>query len=144
MRINPALFDLSKEQQESIREKFDHELDLVTRHCARVHFMNGHHERPDSYRSIDDPKYREPTLDEIADVIDYLSSFHSISTISKQLGLNTKSNPTRTINRWIDGVYTIPYPAWRMLLILSGRVVQVNRIPESDGSKPWMKYYERS
>lgn len=142
MRINTELFDLPKEKQQTIREHFEHELDLSSRHCALVHFMNNHIDKPDSYRSVDDPKYRDPTLQEIADVIDHLASVHSIGIIAKQLGLKSKSNPTRTLNRWKNGEHEIPYPAWRLLLILDGRVVQVNRIPDADGTKAWMKHYD--
>ncbi len=143
MRINTELFDLPKEKQEFIREQFDHELDLSSRHCALVHFINHFEDRPDSYRSIDDPDYREPTTDEIKDVIDHLSSIHSLGIVSKQLGLKGASNPTRTLNRWKSGENEIPYAAWRLLLILDGRVVQVNRIPDADGSKVWSKYYKK-
>lgn len=142
MRINPKLFELSKEIQKKIRDEFDNELDLSSRHCALVHFMNRHIERPDSYRSIDDPSYREPTIEEITEVIDYLADVHSLGVVAKQLGLKSKSNPTRTLNRWRSGENEIPYAAWRLLLVLSGRVVQVNRIPEADKSKPWTKNYQ--
>ncbi len=142
MRINPELFELSKEKQEAIREHFDHELELSSRHCALVHFMNNHIDRPDSYRSIDDPKYRSPIPREVADVIDHLASVHSLTIVAKQLGLKTNSNPTRTLNRWKSGENEIPYAAWRLLLILDGRVVQVNRIPDGDGVKSWAKYYD--
>ncbi len=142
MRINPKLFDLPKEKQEAIREHFDHELDLASRHCALVHFMNRHIDRPDSYRSVDDPKYREPTPEEITEVIDHLAEVHSLGVVAKQLGLKSKSNPTRTLNRWKSGENEIPYAAWRLLLVLDGRVVQVNRIPDGDGAKSWTKYYE--
>ncbi|RJX65824.1 hypothetical protein DZ860_20910 [Vibrio sinensis] len=141
MRINPTLFDLPKEKQEKIREDFDYELDLVSRHCALVHFMNHHIDRPDSYRSIDDPLYREPTAEEITEVIDHLAEIHSLGVVSKQLGLKSKSNPTRTLNRWKSGENEIPYPAWRLLLVLDGRVVEVNRIPDADGQKAWAKFY---
>ncbi|NOH36547.1 hypothetical protein [Vibrio chagasii] len=142
MRINPDLFELPKKQQEKIRDEFDHELELSTQHCALVHLMNRHFERPDSYRSIDDPNYRDPTKEEITQVIDYLAKVHSLGVVAKQLGLKSKSNPTRTLNRWRNGENEIPYPAWRLLLILAGRVVQVNRVPELDNSKPWTKNYQ--
>lgn len=141
MRINPTLFDLPKEKQEKIREHFDYELDLASRHCALVHFMNHHIDRPDSYRSIDDPLYRDPTAEEITEVIDHLADIHSLGVVSKQLGLRSKSNPTRTLNRWKSGENEIPYPAWRLLLVLDGRVVEVNRIPDADGQKAWAKFF---
>ena len=143
MRINTLLFDLPRETQEQIQADFDSELKLSSRHCSLVHFMNNHHARPDSYRSIDDPMYCDPTTAEITEVIDHLASAYSIGSVTKQLGLQNKSNPTDSLNRWKTGESRIPYPAWRLLLILDGRVVEVNRIPESDGSQPWKYNYNR-
>ncbi|MGF1804237.1 hypothetical protein L4C31_03180 [Aliivibrio sifiae] len=82
---------------------------------------------------------------EIKDVINHLSTIHSLGVVSKQLGLKGASNPTRTLNRWKTGVNEIPYSAWRLLLLLllDGRVVLVNRIPDADGTKAWTKYYEK-
>lgn len=143
MRINPKLFELSNETQVKIREDYDHEIDMSSRHCALVHFMNNHHSRPDSYRSIDDPLYRDPTIEEITEVIDHLAKVHSLGVVAKQLGLKSKSNPTRSLNRWKTGESEMPYTAWRLLLILDGRVVEVNRIPDADGSKPWQYNYNK-
>lgn len=63
--------------------------------------------------------------------------------VTKMLGIKGKSNPMRTVNRWIDGENAIPYSAWRLLLILDGRVVQTNRLPTDTGEKPWKKYYQK-
>ncbi|MGR5187859.1 hypothetical protein ACPV3S_20695 [Photobacterium damselae] len=143
MRINPKLFELSLEEQQQIKDDFDTEMELVSRHCSLVHFMNNHHSRPDSYRSIDDPRYRSPTPAEIAEVIDHLAQVHSLGIVSKQLGLHNKSNPLRSLHRWKSGEKEIPYTAWRLLLILDGRVVEVNRMIESDGSRPWEYNFSR-
>ena len=144
MRINPKLLELPNLVQQQINEDFTTENYLSSRHCSLVHFMNDHYLRPDSYRSIDDPSYRDPTLEEISEVIDHLASIHSYGVVAKQLGLKGKSNQTRALKRWKNGENAIPYPAWRLLLILDGRVVEFNRIIEPDGSKPWAYNYEDS
>lgn len=142
-RVNMSLFDLELEKQEQILADFNYDERLSSRHCALVHFINESHKQPDSYRSIDDPKYREPTKEEVAEVINHLAEIHSKTIVSKQLGLKTESNPTKTINRWIRGESAIPYTAWRLLLILDGRVIETNRIPDGDGSKPWQYNYNK-
>lgn len=139
-RVNSNLMDLDTDIQDQILSDFNYDERLVTRHCALVHFINEHYQQPDSYRSIDDPDYREPTKDEISIVIDHLAKIHSKTIVAKQLGLKIDSNPTKTLNRWIKGESTIPYTAWRMLLILDGRVVETNRIPDGDGYRAWEKW----
>ncbi|PSV01213.1 hypothetical protein C0W80_09995 [Photobacterium leiognathi subsp. mandapamensis] len=141
MRINPKLFNLSAEKQEEINERHEYEQELSRRHCSYVHFIAESFSQPDSYRSIDDPEYREPTPDEVKVVFDHLANAHSKSVVTKMLGIKGKSNPMRTINRWIEGETAIPYPAWRLMLILDGRVVQTNRLPTDMGETPWKKYY---
>lgn len=142
MRINPRLFDEDTTTQKEILEHFEHEDELSRRHCSYVHFISELFKSPDSYRSIDDPKYRQPTGNEIKEVFEHLASLHSKRVVCKMLGIKSKTNPTQTINRWINGESEIPYSAWRMLLILDGQVVQTNRLTSSDGSKPWEKFYE--
>lgn len=142
MRINPRLFDEDSTTQKDILERYEHENELSRRHCSYVHFMSESFKSPDSYRSIDDPKYRQPTGEEIKDVFEHLVSFHSKRVVCKMLGIKSKTNPTQTINRWISEESDIPYTAWRMLLILDGRVVQTNRLTMPDGDKPWAKFYD--
>ncbi|MCD9468963.1 MULTISPECIES: hypothetical protein [Photobacterium] len=143
MRINTKLLELPNLVQQQIEEDFTTENYLSSRHCSLVHFMNDHYLRPDSYRSIDDPSYRSPTLPEITEVIEHLASIHSLTIVAKQLGI-IGVNQTRTLRRWQKGINIMPYSAWRLLLILDGRVVEVNRIIEEDGSKPWTYNYEDS
>ncbi|WP_305846487.1 hypothetical protein [Photobacterium kishitanii] len=139
--INPKLLAETAENQDKILAEFEHDIELTRRHCAQVHFVSEHIYRPDSYRSIDDPLYRDPTGEEIKEVFEHLASLHSKGIVTKMLGIRGTSNPTRTITRWIDGTNTIPYAAWRLLLILDGRVVETSRIPAADGSKPWEQFY---
>ncbi|PSV33674.1 MULTISPECIES: hypothetical protein [unclassified Photobacterium] len=143
MRVNTDLFSLSAEVQAEINERHEYEQELSRRHCSYVHFIAESINQPDSYRSIDDPEYREPTPSEIREVFEHLAHVHSKGIVTKMLGIKGKSNPMRTINRWIDGESSIPYPAWRLLLILDGRVVQTNRLPTEIGEKPWKKYYKK-
>ncbi len=140
MRINPKLFEESKEAQDRILKRYEYEDELSRRHCSYVHFMAELHKAPDSYRSIDDPKYRPPTGEEIKEVFEHLAGVHSKGIVCKMLGIKSKTNPTQTINRWIEETSAIPYAAWRMLLILDGRVVQTHRLLESNGSKEWAKF----
>lgn len=143
-RVNSKLFELESEIQDKILAEFNYDERLSSRHCALVHFINEHYQRPDSYRSIDDPNYREPTKEEISEVIEHLAKIHSKTIVSKQLGLKIESNPTKTINRWMKGESSIPYTAWRMLLILDGRVIETNRIPDGDGYRAWEKFYGKN
>lgn len=141
MKIENELLNRSLEEQKRAVERLDHDFELTKQHCLIVHVENSVMLSPDSYRSIDHPKYVEPTCDEIKTVIDHLAGIHSKTIVSKMLGLNVSNDPTRTINRWIKGDAKIPYAAWRMLLILDGRVVQVNRLPDANGVKHWQKFY---
>lgn len=141
MRINPKMFDESAQKQKEILEHFEYEEELSRRHCSYVHFMAELYKAPASYYSIDNPKYRKPTGIEIKEVFEHLAGIHSKGVVCKMLGIKSKTNPTQTVNRWINEESEIPYSAWRMLLILDGRVVQTNRLIESDGSKPWKKFY---
>lgn len=127
--------------QDPANEELAHNKQISIRHCEIVHTQHEQRQVPDSYRSIDDPLYRDPTPSEIAEVIDHLSKVQSKTIVAKQLGLQNKSNQTRSIERWKSGECRIPYPAWRLLLILDGRAVETNRIAEPDGSKPWSKFY---
>ncbi len=140
MRINPKLFEQSSEKQKEILERYEYEDELSRRHCSYVHFMAELHKAPDSYRSIDDPKYCPPTGEEVKEVFEHLATIHSKGVVCKMLGIKGTSNPSRTITRWIDETSAIPYAAWRMLLILDGRVVQTNRLLEDDGSKAWAHF----
>lgn len=142
MRINPRLFDEDSATQDSILERFEYENELSRRHCSYVHFISESFKSPDSYRSIDDPKYRKPTGEEVKEVFEHLVSYHSKGIVCKMLGIKSKTNPTQTVNRWISEESDIPYPAWRMLLILDGRVVQTNRLTTPEGEKPWTKFYD--
>lgn len=139
--INPKLLGESKENQDKILSEFEHDIELTRRHCGQVHFVSEHIYRPDSYRSIDDPQYRKPTGEEIKEVFEHLASLHTKGIATKMLGITGTSNPTRTITRWIDGTNNIPYAAWRLMLILDGRVVETNRIPTTTGEKPWEKFF---
>lgn len=143
VQINSELFELSRAQQDEIVEQFEHEMALSRRHCAHVHFTANHHQRPNSYRSIDDPRYEPPTLEEFNEVVQHLEAAHSLGVVSKMLGIYKSNDPNKTIKRWMNGESRIPYAAWRLLLILDGRVVQVNRLPEADGAKPWAKFYSQ-
>lgn len=143
MRINTNLFNLSAEKQQEVSEVHEHEQELSRRHCSYVHFIAESINQPDSYRSIDDPDYREPTPTEIQEVFDHLAVVNSKLVVTKMLGIKGKTNPMRTVNRWVDGENAIPYSAWRLLLILDGRVVQTNRLPTDTGEKPWKKYYQK-
>ncbi|WP_240002642.1 hypothetical protein [Photobacterium kishitanii] len=140
--INTKLLNDTAENQDRILEEFEHDIELSRRQCAHVHFVAEHIYRPNSYRAIDDPKYRNPTGEEIKEVFEHLASMHSKGIATKMLGIKGTSNPTRTITRWIDGTNTIPYAAWRLLLILDGRAIETNRIPTEIGDKPWEKFYE--
>jgi len=142
MEFLGKLMNRSKEELEAAMEHFDHEVELTRAHCGLVHFNHMVPFAPDSYRSIDDQKYVEPTPDEIKFVIEHLAKAHSKAVVSKMLGLKTSNDPTRVINRWMKGEAKIPYAAWRLLLILDGRVVQVNRLPDPNGVKSWEKYYK--
>ncbi len=140
--MNLNLLDLSFDEQEKITEKFEFEKNLSVAHCAVVNFCSEAHPQPDSYRSIDDPLYREPTHDEFKEVVEHLASVHSLGVVSKMLGIYRKNDPNKTLKNWMNGA-KIPYTAWRMLLILDGRVVETNRLTLPDGKKPWAKFYER-
>lgn len=141
-RLNTELLELPGSQQDEILERYQHDLELSQRHCSYVHFMASHYKRPNSYRSIDDPQYEPPTPGELTEVVNHLAAIHTLGTVSKMLDIYSKNDPNKTIKRWMAGTSRIPYSAWRLLLVLDGRVVQVNRITEPDGSKPWAKYYQ--
>lgn len=136
-RVNLQLLDLSEEDQQRIIDSFQHDLHLTKRHCALVHFIENKSDQPNSYLPIDHPNYLPPSKNEFCEVVNYLAKVHSLSTVSRLLGIYKENDANKTINRWMNGNTSIPYSAWRMLLILSGRVVEVNRIVESDGSRPW-------
>lgn len=136
-RVNPKLLDLSEEEQQKIIDSFQNDLYLTKRHCALVHFIENKSNPHRSYLPIDNPNYLAPSKAEFSDVVKYLAKVHSLSAVSRMLGIYKENDANKTINRWMNGDTAIPYTAWRLLLILSGRAIEVNRIIESDGSKPW-------
>lgn len=139
--MNLNLLELGFDDQEKINDKFNFEKNLSIAHCAVVNFCPQELLLPNSYRSIDDPKYQPPTQDEFNGVVMHLANVHSLGVVSKMLGIYRKNDPNKTIKNWMNGA-KIPYTAWRMLLILDGRVVQTNRLTMPDGEKPWAKFYE--
>ncbi|MCD9465112.1 hypothetical protein GLP30_18910 [Photobacterium phosphoreum] len=139
--MNLNLLELDFDAQAKINQKFNFEKNLSIAHCAVVNFCPQKAILPDSYRSIDDPKYQHPTQNEFNEVVEHLAQVHSLGVVSKMLGIYRKNDPNKTIKNWMNGA-KIPYTAWRMLLVLDGRVVQTNRLTMPDGDKPWAKYYD--
>ena len=106
----------------------------MKRHVGIVYFMNP--AKLDSYRNIDDPKYRDPTNAEVIQVIDTMIFIgHCKTDIARMLGLKTASkDKTKVLRKWCDGgldeVSSIPYSSWVHLLVLSGKTCLYNAVPE--------------
>ncbi|CAH6913082.1 conserved hypothetical protein [Vibrio chagasii] len=132
--ISSELLSMSIGDQMIAMDRFSADEYRAQRHVSGVHLKHEYCISPDSYRQADDPNYREPTLEEINDVADQLLLIFSKKRLSKMLGIDTGSNKTRQLNRWTTGESKIPYVGWRMLLIVSGRVSQFFRVPDTEGS----------
>lgn len=140
--INSIIFKLNTNQQDEANRIWAIEESLCRRQCAIVHSVNMYITKPNSYRSIDGPKYQQPTQPEISTVLQEMYIHHNKTVVSKMLGLKQGKTPTRTLNRWEAGEVEIPYTAWRMLLVLSGNAIQTDRIPNED-SNPWVNSYKQ-
>ena len=106
----------------------------MKRHVGIVYFMNNI--KHDSYRDIDDPKYREPTNAEVIEVIDTMAFLGFKKTdVARLLGIKTVSkDKTKTLRKWCEGepdaVSAIPYSSWVHLLVLAGKKCLVNVVPD--------------
>lgn len=132
---------MGEDKKKEWHERIEFEEEIARNHAISVCLHADMANMPDSYRSIDDPDYRDPTLEEVNHVITSFNEIHSLVMISKMLGIHSEQLPTRVINRWRSGEKQMPYCSWRMLLIISGRATQYARIPDFVGEKKWEKLY---
>ncbi len=111
----------------------------MKRHVGIVYFMNPI--RHDSYKNIDDPDYRDPTNEEVSEVINTMIFIgYSKTDIARMLGLRTASkDKTKALRKWCDGepdeTSSIPYSSWVHLLVLAGKTCLHNVVPEEGWSR---------